>query len=370
MKTTVLLNSLVFLSLGFALSCAKVPDDTVTAASERYLYVSSGVCYSGNNTTFSNTTSSNLIYRISTTTGAIDSTLADYFSSPSNTGDSPSSIVDGDANYIYALIENTTTTSLRRIEKIEKKSHGARSIFSNNTTAFNGVMRNLFKLSNGDFAISKSSAIEYFTAANVRLGAPYISASAGACATSTTLISKVLTLSNGKFIFLHAAVGQNRIGSYATTGGTTCLAAEPSPTANAFPTAAVYDAANAKLIAAYAGNTTATDVNSIYVYSVDESTGAFSNAQKIYDVSLYPGTHSYLLYGISEMAYDDVTGTIYIATSTSTSTTIGNYAIEKFAYNPSQIGVDNTKVLNRVGSTPFLQYGNDTKCISKMFIGN
>lgn len=64
------------------------------------------------------------------------------------------------------------------------------------------------------------------------------------------------------------------------------------------------------------------------------------------------------------------TGTVYIATATTTATTVVNYAIEKFSYSPTQIGVDNTLVLTRSGSTPFIQYGGDTKCISKMFIAN
>jgi hypothetical protein len=371
MNTKVMLNILLVVGLGFINSCAKEPEEVLVAANTRFLYVASGVCYSGGNTTFTNATSSNLIYRLGLNSGAIDATIADYFSSPSNPGDSPAGMVDGDGNYLYVLIENTTTASLRRIEKVEKKSNGSRSIFSNNAAALNAQVRNLFKLPNGDFAVSKSTAIEYFTASNVRLGTPYISATSGACATSTTLISKVLTLPNGKFIFLHAGAGQNRIGIFAATGGTTCLAAQAAPTANAFPTAAIYDAVNAKLIVAYAGNAAgATDVNSIYVYSIDEATNAITSPEKIYDASLYPGSYSYLLYGISEMAYDPTTGSIFIATTTSTASTVANYAIEKFRYNPSQIGVDNTQVLVRSGSAPFLQYGNDTKCISKMFIGN
>ncbi|HWU43326.1 MAG TPA: hypothetical protein VN132_07810 [Bdellovibrio sp.] len=360
-----------FLSVGVAVfilaNCQKKQDEASTTPSQ-YLYVASGVCYSGSNTTFTNATSSNLIYRINPDSGSIDMTLADYYASPSNAGDSPASIVDGDSDFIYALIENTTTASLRRIEKIEKKQNGARSIFSNNTTAFSTQLRHFTKLSSGDFAVSKSGAIEYVTSANVRIGAPYISASAAPCNTSTTLISKVLTLSNGKFVFLHAAAGQNRIGIFATGGGTTCLAGQAAPNANAYPTAAFYDAANTKLVVAYSGNATTVDLNSIYVYSIDETANTITSATKIYDASLYPGTYGYLLYGISEMTYDSANKTVYIATAVSPATTVANYAIEKFTYDPTQLGVDNTKVLNRVGGTPFFNFGSETKCISKMFI--
>lgn len=364
-----LFKIVVFVSALSIISCAELPDDQLASGSEsKYLYVASGVCYSGNNTTFSNTTASNLIYRINLSTGAKDITLADYFSSPSNAGDSPASIVDADSDSIYSLVENTTTVSLRRIERIEKKANGARSIFSNNITALSAQVRNLLKLSSGDFAVSRSTAIEYLTSANVRLGAPYINATAAPCNTSTTLIPKVLSLTNGKFVFLHAAAAQNRIGIFATTGGTTCLAAQAAPVATAYPSAAFYDATNAKLIVAYAGNAATTDLNSIYAYSIDETTNAITGATKIYDASLYPGTYSYLLYGISEMAYDESAGTVYIATATTTATTAVNYAIEKFTYDPAQLGVDNTKVLVRSGTTPFYPYGSDTKCISKMFI--
>jgi hypothetical protein len=314
----------------------KKPEAVATLSNTKYLYVAAGACYSGNNTTFTNTTSSNLIYRIGLSDGLLDFVLADYSAAPSNTGDTPVSIVDVDDNYIYALIENTTTASLRRIEKIEKKQKGSRAIFSNNITALSAQLRNMIKLSNGDLAISKSTAIEYLSSAATRVGAPYISASAAPCNTSTTLVSKVLTLNNGKFIFLHSAAAQNRFGIFAATGGTTCLAAQAAPVAGSYPTAAFYDVANTKLIVAYSGNSVATDINSIYVYSIDETNNTISGATKIYDASLYPSTYGYLLYGISDMVYDSENSTVYISTAINSTTTVVNYAIEKFTYVPTR----------------------------------
>ncbi|MFN3455752.1 MAG: hypothetical protein ACK41T_12415, partial [Pseudobdellovibrio sp.] len=283
--------------------CAKEPEESSSTSDSRYLYIASGACYSGNNTTFTATTASNLIYRVRLSDGGLDTVIADYMASPSNTGDSPAGMINADDNYIYALVENATA-GMRRIEKIEKKANGSRSIFTNNATALNAQLRDLLKLSNGDFAIAKNTAIEYITRGNVRLGAPFINASAAPCNTSTTLIPKVLTLSNGKYVFLHAATGQNRIGIFAATGGTTCAAAQAAPNAAAFPTTAFYDATNAKLIVAYAGNAVTTDLNSIYAYSIDESAGTITSSEKIYDASLYPATYPHLLYGISEMTYD------------------------------------------------------------------
>lgn len=364
--------------------CAKPPeDDTETAEPEteaaRYLYVASGACYSGGgNTAFSNTTASNLIYRINLSTGVKSDVLADYNASPSQAGDSPVGIVNADSDYIFALVENTTTVGARRIEKIAKSAAGARTLFSNNTTAMSAQLRSLHMLSNGDFLLSKSTALEKITSANVRLtkGAnPYVSAPAAPCATSTTLMSKVLSLSNQFIVFLHAATSQNRFGFVKPEGyaaGGDCTPAQAAPTAAAFPVAAVYDSENSKLIVAYAGSATTTDLNSIYSYNITETSTSVTvgTANKIYDASLYPGTYPYLLYGISEMAFDSETSSLYVATAINTATTIANYAIEKFTYDASKIGVTNSQVLTRVGTSPFFSFGSDTKCIADMMIAD
>lgn len=70
------------------------------------------------------------------------------------------------------------------------------------------------------------------------------------------------------------------------------------------------------------------------------------------------------------MVLDPVDNTLYIATAINTATTVVNYAIEKFSYDASQIGVANTSVLTRSGSTPFFDYGGETKCIADMMIAD
>ena len=358
------------------LACEEKDDKPVVQAVEptRYLYVASGLCYSAN-TTFSNTTSSNLIYRLDLQTGRRDELLADFNSSPAQSGDSPVGIGALDENSIYALIENSTNVGARRIERLEKKTLGQRSAFSNNTTALSGILRTLLVLPNGDLVISKSTAIEKITSANIRIqqGAnPFINAPGGSCATSTTLISKVAPLKNGNLVYLHAASGQNRIGIISAAGyvaAADCKAAQAAPTALAFPTAVAYDAATKRLIVAYAGTSVAADVNSIYTYLVDESTNAISDPQKIYDANTYPAIYPYLLFGVSEIVLDEKNQTLYVATAVNNAATVVNYAIEKFKYDSAKIGNDNTKVLTRVGTTPFYPYGIDTKCISSMYIG-
>ncbi|MBL7670859.1 MAG: hypothetical protein JNM39_10265 [Bdellovibrionaceae bacterium] len=380
-KKIILYSTLISVGVLFCTSCAKPPEDeaaAVTTTSSRYLYVASGTCYSGGgNTTFTNATASNFVFRIDLATGAKDATIADYNSSPSQTGDSPVGIASIDSNNMYILVENATAGA-RRIEKVQKTTDGARTLFSNNTTALSVALRGLHILTNGDLLINKSTAIEKINTANVRItkGAnPYVNAPAAPCATSTTLMSKVTTLSNQFILFLHAATSQNRFGfvkpeGYGAAGD--CTPAQAAPNTASFPVATAYDAVNSKLLVAYAGSTTTTDINSIYAYNITETSSSVTvgTANKIYDASLYPATYPYLLYGISEMVLDPVDNTLYIATAINTATTVVNYAIEKFSYDASQIGVANTSVLTRSGSTPFFDYGGETKCIADMMIAD
>lgn len=357
--------------------CLKPAAVDEASVSQRYLYVSAGTCYAGGNTTFTNTTSSNLVYRINLTTGVKESTLADYNSSPSLVGDSPIAIANLDQGSIYVLVDNTAAGS-RRIEKLSKRSDSAREIFSNNTSALSAALKNMRSLSNGDLLISKGTAIEKITSANVRItkgASPFISAPAAPCATATTLISKVTALGNEFVAFLHAGASNNRFGfvkpeGYAVAGD--CSPAQAAPNTAAFPVAVAYDKTNAKLIVAYAGTSTATDINSIYVYEITETASSVSigASHKIYDANLYPATYPYLLYGVSEMVLDPNDNSLYVATAINTATAVANFAIEKLSYDPSQIGVDNTKVLTRKTARSFYEYGSDTKCISSMIIAD
>jgi hypothetical protein len=363
-----ILKVLILICCGFAIGCNTSLDSQ--SGGGRYLYVATGVCYSGNNTTFSNTTSTNQVYRLNLNTG-VKEVIADYFKAPSNAGDSPTGLANINSNEIYVLVENATTATLRRVERVRKAVDGQRSIFSNNTTALSAPLRAISLLANGDMLISKNTAIEYLTAANARVGAPFISATGAPCNTSTTIVPKILTLKNGKIVFTHATANQNRIGIFATTGGTTCEAAQTAPVnASSFTTAMVYDSVNEKLLVAFAGNAATTDFNAIYSYNINETVPSFSSPQKVYDLAQYPGIYPNLLYGISAMAYDSANGHIYIASTITTATTAVNYAIYRFNYNPTQIGVDNTKVLQNPSGIPFYDYGSDTRCIADMMIAD
>lgn len=340
------------------------------AIDSQYLYVASGVCYSGGNTTFTSLTSSNQVYRIGLTSAQKDIIIVDYNKSPSQIGDSPVGLDSIDGNNLYILVENKTTAQSRRIERISKTS-GTREIFSTDLAVFNRQVRDLVMTRDGGLLISKGNSIEKLSADNVRIKTPYIYKPAGVCANSQKLISKILTLNNGNIVYLHAAAKQNKIGIISSEGYTTvadCKGSQAVPHPESFPVAAVYDGGG-RLIVAYSGRSTATDINSIYAYSVNEETNAISNPQKIYDVVQYPGTYSFMLYGISAMVIDVLNKNIYIATAVSTQTSVANYSIEKFDYHPELIGVTNTGVLSRVGETAFYPYGADTKCISALKVG-
>lgn len=351
----------------FHFSCAKKKSvsEEASTSNSGYLYVSTGMCYSGNNTTFNATTSSNLVFRLNGDTGQRDLIIADYGQPPSQLGDTPVDLYPGEDNNLWVLVENATA-AIRRVDLVTKSNYGSRVSPLFNATAFASALRSLLVLPGGDFLIARTAAIELVTAGSVRIGAPYINPTAAPCNTSNTGLTRVLRLPGGKYLFAHGAAAQNRIGIMGVAGGTTCLAGQAAPIAGAYPTALVYDEENSYAIVGYAGNVTTNNINSIYAYSIDETLNTISNAQEIYDRFEYPATYNYHLYGISAMALDPVNQYLYVASAISDAATTVNYKIEKFSYHPELIGVENESVLQRVTSVPFYNYGSDTKCVSDL----
>ncbi len=355
---------LVACMIASSLGCQKKLEDEAT---QKYLYVASGLCYSGTgNTTYTAATASNIIYKVSLTTGTVDSIIADYTIASETTGNTPTAISNFDDDYILALVENSTTTSGRKVEKIAKKTNSNKPIYFNNLTALSAALRTMTRTSDGSLLISKSTAVEKVntTPARMTIGAstPWINAPAGNCTTSATYISSLQTLSTGNIVYTHANASQNKIGiisknGYTVAGDCVISAAKAAPATAAFPTASVYLGPYNQLLVLYAGNTTATDINSIYAYDVNETTNTLSGDTNAFQ-------NSNVLYGGSAITFDSTTGHVYLATANSTSTTITNYNIEKFSYDPT------SKQLTRVGSTPFMTGWTGSKCISSMFIAN
>ncbi len=319
------------------------------ASSSRYLYVASGSCYGGGVTT---STGSATVVRYNLDTRALDSILIDYGAySP---GDMPVGLADYDATYLLVLVENA---SGRRIDLVRKDTANSASTFISNSTALSAVGRALTALSDGGYLVSKSSAIEKFSSTKARIlqGAnPFISAPAGSCATSTTLISDTAELpSSGKIIYTHAAATPNNkivmisSAGYAIAGD--CLAGTASPATTSLPTGVIYHSFD-KLLVTF-GSTTAGS-NFVYSYDVNEVANTVSNATLAY-------SNIGIVNGPSAIVEDTDSGDVYIASAVNTANTI-----EKFTLDAT-LGT-----LTRVGTTSFLGPNVFTRCVSAMLVSD
>lgn len=356
MRRFPLLNILLLIPIGLLVGCqfgagSDESNNQTETGSGRYLYVASGGisaatgCYGGGVAT-SGASAANTVVRYDVLTGAFDRVVADY----SLAGDIPVSIVNYDSKNILVMVENTGG---RRVDLVNK-STGARSGFLQNGTALNGVLRSMVALSDNSLLISKSTAIEKLATPSFRFtvsGNPYVNAPGGSCATSTTLISSVAELPNGKILFAHAAASpNNRIGiisqlGYATTAD--CLASVAAPATTALPTSLLVHTSG-KLLVTF-GSTTATS-NFIYAYDVDATANTITGATAAYPTNT-------VVNGPTAMTEDRTTAAVFVANGTSTFNTI-----EKFTFNAS------TKLLTRQGSVPFIPGGVFTRCVTGMLV--
>lgn len=349
----------------------------------RYLYVASGLCYSGTgNTTYSATTSSNIIFRLNLETGSYEGRIADFTKTTEATGTTPVSITNYDDTRLMALLEHA---GQRRIELIEKKISGERQTFYNNTstTAPIGALQSAAKfittVTDG-FLLSRTTAIEKLDLGRARRTGTgtnaWVQSPGGSCAASTVNITSLLsypTTTNSagyNIVYTHSqnasSATNNRIGVIAGdtgwNGSAGCLDDQSTVAAAAYPTSSVYLSGAKRIAISYAGTNVALQ-NSIHTYAIDDT--ATSNI--ISDpVNSFENTG--VIYGASAMAWDEENENLYVATggSVTNNFTTGNvpYNIEKFSYNAT------TKTFTRVGSTTFYPGNLDTRCISSMFIGN
>lgn len=349
----------------------------------RYLYVASGLCYSGTgNTTYTATTASNNIFRLNLETGAYEGRVADFTKTTEAAGTTPVSIANYDDTRLLALLEHT---GQRRIELIEKKISGERQTFYNNTSttapigALQSAARFITTVSDG-FLLSRTTAIEKMDLGRARRTGTgtnaWVQAPGGACSPSTVNITSLLTYptttntTGYNIIYTHSqnasSATNNRIGVIAGdtgwTGSAGCLDDQSTVAAAAYPTSSVYLSGAKRLAVSYAGTNVALQ-NSIHTYAIDDT--ATSN---IISDPVNSFENSGVIYGISAMAWDEENENLYVATggSVTTNFTTGNvpYNIEKFSYNST------TKTFSRVGNTTFYPGNLETRCISSMFIGN
>lgn len=345
-------------------SCAKPPDDPTANGASRYLYMSSGMCQAGSNTTFTTLTASNRVIRINLNTGLTDSILADYNSPPATTGDSPVGIAPFDSDNIMVVIERS---GARRLEKVPKSAYATRIPFSNDTTsALTNTLLGMVKTPDNGYIISRTNGTAKISSSGLTQVATFMTNNpGGSCGTANNKYAALAATSFGHLFFANSAASNNKIGIIKNSGST-CLGGLAAPSATAFPSAAVFIPGYEQIIVAYAGSAVTTDLNSLYVYSVteDANTASLSAGTKIYDAASYPGTYPYLLYGVSAMAFDATDNSLYVATAITTTTKVAQYNIEKFTYDPVN------KTLVRSSSPPFISYSLDTKCISGLFVDN
>ncbi len=336
--------AIVFAVSGCGQSSSDPFNQNVYQATHNSLYVATGNCYGGGVAVPAGP--SNIISKVNIDTGQVESVVIDY--NQYNPGDSPISIADYDTNHLLVLVENTAG---RHIDLVNKDGSGA-TVYLANSTALNGISRQLLFLPDSSLLVSKSSAIEKFSSgkSRVTMGVnPYVYAPAGACATSTSLISSIGVFPNGKILYTHAAATpNNKIGLISATGYATtadCLAASASPTTTALPSKLLILNSGDTLVAY--GSTTAAS-NFIYSYNVNSVTNSISGATPAW-------TDYTIVNGPSAMTQDSITGDVFVANGNATFQTI-----EKFTYNPS------TKLLTRIGSTPFMPASIYTRCVTDM----
>lgn len=350
------------------------------ASKPRYLYVASGLCYSGTgNTTYSATTASNVIFRLNLETSQYEGRVADFTTGFDAPGTTPVGIADYDADNLLVLLEHT---GQRRIELIRKTLSGERRTYYNNTSAaapigaLQSAGRYILKTIDG-LLISRSTAIEKLDTGKARetgVGtSAWVQGPGGDCSASITNITSLATYPTSSntlgynIIYTHsqnASSANNRVGiingQTGWNGTTGCLASQAAPALTAYPTSSVYMEDSGRVAVSYAG-ASGSMLNSIYSYDVDETANTISDEVKGYEVPS-------VIYGASAMTYDKLTKTLYVATggAITTNFTTGSipYNIEKFTFNST------TKEFTRVGSTSFYPGNLETRCISSMFIGN
>ncbi len=411
---------LVGLTLAFCGCEKKLAEEESLAALSKKLYIATGQCNSGPGiTSFSAQNSSRRISRLNLASKSL-STFLDLTepyvggSFAINTG--VQSLVDDGPN-ILMLTENAVEMADRKIYSIPKNSPFNTQIYSEDPLAFTltatHVTRDLAKDADGSLLFSKSIGIEKIGTNTLRSpqGAnPWVNAPAAPCATSTTLMSSIKVLppftgsTAGKIVYTHAGgtTALNRLGiinseGYLVAGN--CIAGVqissiahtyatnvtgPSPivfnaVAGAAPTASVFiktaegPGVIGKLIVAYSA-AVATEVSNnanlnyaLVAWDVSETslTAATLTAPVVLSRQLDA------VFGISALAYDAETSSLYVATASQTGvmnqTTAGyGYKIEKFNYDLTT----NVATLVREDDKPFLERTFGTKCITSMLIGD
>lgn len=409
-------NILIYLTfIGLVSSCAKKAEEASVATGASKLYIATGSCNSGNGITTYTTTATRTIEEYSIEDASHAATLLDYNASGTFVANThPRGIVDN-GNSLFILNENGTTTSERKVILVPKAAPLSFAIHYANPTVLSGAVISFFKDEEGSLLISKSTAIEKISASPIRLPAganPWVNAPGGTCATSTTNISSVLSLpkysgtSTGKVVFTHqgATAALDRIGIASYSGyfaagdclnGVQISAVTHTKATNltagvvAFnatgtsPTAAVFipyanGTVTGKLLVSYSNGQTSNNAAGTYnlnhglvMWDVNEpsaTAATLTNPVVVFDDST-------VLYGVSAMTYDALSGYLYVATAgepgAANQTTNGyGYNVERFVVAIDEASGSPTLTRATTAGKPFIKGGANTKCISSLALGN
>lgn len=384
--------------------------------SKKFLFVSTGLCSSGPGiTTYTAQNSSRVLSKVNLETREL-TTIFDLTAPFAGGLFSPEtgiqSVIDNDRS-LFILTENATNTAERRIYSVPKSSPYNTSLYSVDATAFGTTITRSMALdsSDGTILFSKSSSIEKLgtNALRIPIGiGPWVNNpgtnGTNICTGSNALITDLAVMpkygnqTSGKIIYAHqgTTAAANKLGIISNNGYSAtadCLAGVQissvahtnasyltgptaiSATNGVSPTSMIYipntGSSGGKLIVGYSTsittglNNTGASLNfAIVMWTVGETSTTVASLTS--PIILYNDWTK--IFGISAMAYDPETSSLYVATASqpgiqNQTTSSYGYKIEKFHLDlqaPS-ITID--------AQSPFVQRSSVTKCISGLSIG-
>lgn len=391
-------------TLSILIGCSKAAQNASVIPGS-FLYISTGICNSGSGftaplvsnvgKTLARLNLSNQNYEIVKDYGDLSVEVA---------GTYVNGMVDGGDGYIYAAVENSGSIGSRRVDKITKTVYGAARPWYRNSSVLSTVIAGVARAADGGILLGRTVAIERFDSTPTRkMSTPTLAWGEGfanACVGNNTNITGIISLpvltgaSYGKFIYSHQAAGKNDIGIISMNGNTAatdCLANKPGGSvlvnsatatlgwgstlsASAAPASMVFvptpnnGTITGKLLVAYgssAVNTVAANGlnNALVIYDVNEPTAAsatITNGKVLYhDVQYF--------FGVSSIAYDQATSTLYASSSNSLAVAPVGYNIEKFQIDLTTPGA--TRLTNPDLSS-FQAANSFNNCVTGMFLGN
>ena len=405
-------------AIALAVGCSKSSNDAASvAAVPKTLYAATGACNAGAGAalkvTYTTANATKTIEKFNSSNGANQGFLVDFTVSNFLADMNPQKMIDNGSS-LFVLMENPTTTTERSILKMPKVDPLSYVKYYTNATSLSAPLRGMALDLDGSFIVGVQTKLERINSQPVRVPAganAWVNAPAGTCAASATAMSSVAIMDplapavNGKIIYGHqgftAAFGaaQQRLGIISAGGyfgAPDCItgvqistvlhtraASSISTGAVAFnlngtsPTAMVYipQAGNVgKLIVAYSNDQISNSPGGVYnlnhgivqwdVADTGPTTATLNNPVILFD-------NTSIIYGISAMAYDSATGSLYVATGGEPG--VVNMATNNVGYNIEKFTLDTaTPLLTRVSTNnqPFIKGAANLKCISSLMLGN